>query len=544
MWRFLTIGAFVGFLPLLGNMAVNLWSRDAYGFFPLAWAGGVGLWWLRLRAGSGDAALGVSRRRISAVVMCLAVAAMGGAVAIWSPWLGLAGSILLMAAISFRVEGRAAWRNSAVPLLLLVLTLPPPVDLDRSVMVRLKEVAVGFSSRFLDLLGIVHAKSGVVIELPGMQMLLEDACSGINSLMAVVAMALFLVIAERRRWWHGLLVVAFAVGVVVVANTARITLGGWAWARHGKDLLHGTPHLILGSVLFAAEIVFVLSFDRFLCFFTMGVKRTPSGAVVAPPRSALLGGRRGSEVRAVESTSGPVLLLPRTVVSVLVLLGGICAVRGAVRWREPKSPAPVMGAGSALSTGKLFELPAKVSGWEQIPGLPPEQIEAEADGLFSDRWRYRLGELQVTVAIDYPFTHYHDLAWCYEVAGWTRTAREILPSLNADLPGAAHLALTRRGFERSEILFSSVNEKGVWQDNSRMLDRDETDTSFWSRLLARIRPRRYEGDGLKQFRVQLYWKGVTPLLLDDRRRMQQLFEAACLAAAAQLTGPAEPAPVK
>ena len=79
------------------------------------------------------------------------------------------------------------------------------------------------SSSVLDLLGVFHLREGNVIRLADRPLLIEEACSGIHSLFAVLAGMVFLAICYcRRSLTRGLGLLAAAVTWVVLANTLRI----------------------------------------------------------------------------------------------------------------------------------------------------------------------------------------------------------------------------------------------------------------------------------------------------------------------------------
>jgi hypothetical protein len=58
--------------------------------------------------------------------------------------------------------------------------------------------------------------------------------------------------------------------------------------------------------------------------------------------------------------------------------------------------------------------------------------------------------------------------------------------------------------------------------------------SFWDRVLRKTKVEAEEGIGQLQFRVQLCWTGLAPLLDADRTSIQQLFEEASARLAEQV----------
>jgi hypothetical protein len=70
-------------------------------------------------------------------------------------------------------------------------TFYPPLGFDHEVIVWLRRIATQASSGVLDMIGIAHAVAGNVIETEKERLMVEDACSGINSLLSVCSCVLF-----------------------------------------------------------------------------------------------------------------------------------------------------------------------------------------------------------------------------------------------------------------------------------------------------------------------------------------------------------------
>ena len=155
----------LGYVPLAGLFLVNLWGRPHYQFFPLALMGAAFLGWTRLKE--------VPRPFVGE----------GGWVSItFSGCLvpPLVGSDVLLVSLGGQHRGvygaagvvlaarRQGFAEAMLPALLLVLVIiPPPLSADTRLIQHMRVLAVRWSSQFLDILGVIHALSGNVIELPG-----------------------------------------------------------------------------------------------------------------------------------------------------------------------------------------------------------------------------------------------------------------------------------------------------------------------------------------------------------------------------------------
>jgi exosortase len=448
----------------------------------------------------------------------------------WSPWSGGLAVVSLMAGVSWAKAGRGAVSTLFPPIVLILVSFPPPLGLDQWVMLELKKIAVVVSSSLLDLMGIVHMRSGTVIELPTAQLMVEDACSGIQSFMAVAAFAALLFVLERRPWWHWVLLSVFASMVVVAANVLRITLGTFVLVRHNWDVLNGTPHLIFGAVIFVLELMLVFSFDRFLAFFEVGVSLTAAGAVDGFP-----GRVRVREEVVSERAEGPKTGLRHgfAVIAALAVFGVATGARGMVFLSKERPSKGMESYGPADYPELTFTLPKEISGWTQGETVPEDRT-IETIGLRSKVWVFTRGELRVFASIDYPFDHFHDLLNCYRTAGWDSNESGVLPALTPGRPGIAHLNLARRGFDRTEVWYTNCFSDGRWAGAAAAQAGDVGNVTVVDRVMRKLLAEKVEGEGELQFRTQVCWTGLVPLLEADRMAIRGLFENLSATLAAQV----------
>ena len=131
----------------------------------------------------------------------------------------------------------------------------------------LQLVSSRVSSDLLDWVGVNHLMEGNVLQLPSRRLFVDDACSGIVSVMSVSAMGAMFAVWKNRSLLHSILLVLSGVGWAVVMNVARIYTIGYSEYRWGLDLSEGWMHSVLGFVSFTIIFVAVASTDRILCFF-------------------------------------------------------------------------------------------------------------------------------------------------------------------------------------------------------------------------------------------------------------------------------------
>ncbi|MFM8983708.1 MAG: archaeosortase/exosortase family protein [Spartobacteria bacterium] len=123
---------------------------------------------------------------------------LGTAAVMWSPWLGAVAFLLALLAFAWWLGGWGLFKAMFPAWLVLLTILPPPLKLDTRFALLLQEWATAGSSYLIALLGIPSQLTGLIIEIPGQRMLVEEACSGVNSILFMTSACVFFAMWQRR----------------------------------------------------------------------------------------------------------------------------------------------------------------------------------------------------------------------------------------------------------------------------------------------------------------------------------------------------------
>jgi exosortase len=238
---------------LILKLGRSLWDREQYQFFPLMVVGilivGSERWrdlpWRRARPGPFG---------VAAIVLSLGLTVLVAGEMLWLRPAAGGALLLILAGLAWRIGGGLLLRAMMPVGLLLATMIPPPGEQELTITLWLQQLAVQASGRLLDGLRVPHVRAGNVLEIPGRRLLLEQACSGINSLTSVLAFVLLWGVWQRRPLWRIALLLPVAAGYVLASNIGRITLEAWLKTRWHIDVLDGTLHEILGVLLFIASV--------------------------------------------------------------------------------------------------------------------------------------------------------------------------------------------------------------------------------------------------------------------------------------------------
>jgi exosortase len=186
---------------------------------------------------------------------------------------GLFGVIL---ALIYSRFGSSMLKHLAFPLVYLAYMVPVPGWVLDHVTAPLKHFASFATTELLQIVGVPVAREGVILFVDQYQLLVEDACAGLNALSGLMALGLFYAyIAYGPSWRYGLLLTAVIIPVAVAANIVRITILVLLTLWGGNDAAQGYLHGTAGLVMFSSALSLVFLIDSLL----RRVRR-PTAAVV------------------------------------------------------------------------------------------------------------------------------------------------------------------------------------------------------------------------------------------------------------------------
>jgi exosortase len=137
-----------------------------------------------------------------------------------------------------------------LPATLLLLSVPIPAVILNTVAFPLQLKASHMGARLLALRHVPVALAGNIIQLPGRSLFVTEACSGLRSLTALLALGILVGGLWLSRPWGRALLVLAAVPVALALNGLRIFLTGFLVYYVSPSLGDGFLHYTQGWVVF------------------------------------------------------------------------------------------------------------------------------------------------------------------------------------------------------------------------------------------------------------------------------------------------------
>ncbi|MEL6894674.1 MAG: exosortase U, partial [Planctomycetota bacterium] len=431
-------------LPLLMDYVARMWEKDHYGFMLVLVPGciamlGLGKWHFRSERNASANAFG-----LGFLVLGMAVSFMASMR--FSPWMGVIGLLISMLGWLSWSGGWLRFRLLLPVWVMSLFFISLPQNRDEDLITGLQRISANVASGALDYLGVLHLRSGTVIDLPNKRLFVTEACSGVNSFFVLLVTSAFISLFGRRGWIRGIALMLLTPFVILLENTTRLVVIVIA-AKYDIDLASGTPHEVLGYIVVVLAALTLLSLDYFILFLLPSRFRTDAERD-EQHRDMLRRKRVISPNYAFYMLGPAVLALPMI---------------GIQYWQRPDlskfqivEPGPITVAMLPVET-----LPETVGSLKRVQHVHVERDVDDPLGANSQVWIYEHDAWQLQVSVDYSYPHLHNTCLCYLQTGWNLESQMVYQPI-AD---ANEEELSQ--FARSEYVPTTLMEK---QPGSYALD--------------------------------------------------------------------------
>lgn len=174
------------------------------------------------------------------------------------------GMPLMLGAVAYAVGGLRLLRIALLPLALLALTVPPPSFLQEPVLLALKRIVTKVSIGLLQSWDYTVTALGNRILVPGHELFMADACSGLTSIITLSPLAVVVAHFLSHGVWRRALVIASVVPLAVAANIVRVTATILMVVHFGPGYGEGLMHQGFGFATFLIGTVGMLGVARWL----------------------------------------------------------------------------------------------------------------------------------------------------------------------------------------------------------------------------------------------------------------------------------------
>ncbi len=183
--------------------------------------------------------------------------------------------ILSLAGILLLKFGARALALLWFPFFFLLFMVPLPGQIVSLLTMPMKMAVSYVTEHLLFALGYPIARSGVILQIGQYQLLVADACAGLQTLLTLEALGLFyLNVVRHTSLFRNITLAMLIIPISFSANVIRVITLSLVTYYLGDAAGQGFLHGFAGMVLFVTALVLILSVDSMLQWF---VRRRAAG---------------------------------------------------------------------------------------------------------------------------------------------------------------------------------------------------------------------------------------------------------------------------
>lgn len=319
------------------------------------------------------------------------------------------------------------WSEFGGLFVLLGLICLPVGPLQYTLLLTLQQVASVVASWGLDIMQIAHVRQGVVLETTRGNLFVEEACSGMQSLLTGLVVAQSYFCWHRKQILSSLVGLAMCTAFLVLGNSLRIFFIAWLYAGFSIDLTHGWRHEATGMAVYLLVLALLPSITYLLDEIGAWYSRWRSPWQKNPyhHRHAEPDDFELRPLVAVKSLATQFSKPLRIAVSLMAM----AVLAEAVIFPEKDSAETI----DKMNLPKVadIQLPMELAGWQRDSAA---SVVSEVEKLALDQhiWTFHKNGLVAWVAADLPYDHLHPLRLCYINRDWAITKEG--PVVDAAMP--------------------------------------------------------------------------------------------------------------
>lgn len=180
-------------------------------------------------------------------------------------FLDVSSQIFMAAGVFLMLRGWAGLRKMWFPLFFILFIVPVPGSIVDQVTAPLKAGVSYVAEALLFNLGYPIGRSGVTLTIGPYQLLVADACAGLNSIFALEAIGVFyLSIVGHASKWRNIGLAMLIVPISFVSNVIRVVVLVLVTYYFGDEAGQGFVHDFAGILLFMVATLLTIGTDSVL----------------------------------------------------------------------------------------------------------------------------------------------------------------------------------------------------------------------------------------------------------------------------------------
>jgi len=170
--------------------------------------------------------------------------------------------VLVLMGLVLCLRGWATLRCTAFPIAFLLFAVPLSPIFTEPVSIPMRLMSTNLAVDLLNAAGVQAQSAGMFMQFPNFKLVVPNACSGMQSLLALFAALAAFVYVVEGSWWKKAILLACIPPLVVFANSIRLALTGLTATGLSQKAAQGTVHETTGILVFIIACLGLLIIAR------------------------------------------------------------------------------------------------------------------------------------------------------------------------------------------------------------------------------------------------------------------------------------------
>lgn len=160
--------------------------------------------------------------------------------------------------------GRKIFDEVRFAVLFLIFMVPVPLVTIINASFQLKLLSAKLAGHILNIMGFAVSQQGSFIRMAHATVVVDDACSGLRSLVSLLALGCLLTYWMKPGWVKKTVVFLSAIPIAVITNALRVTFLAFVGETYGTRYIFGFLHEFSGFLAFGLALAFLILIRRAL----------------------------------------------------------------------------------------------------------------------------------------------------------------------------------------------------------------------------------------------------------------------------------------
>lgn len=262
------LGMLAMYIPTLYDLFNGLWATEEQAHGPIIFS--LAIWliyrlWPRMMEKSEGRASSVMGWPVFVIALLLYITGRSLEIIFFE----MGSFIWMLAALLLIKRGGTALRILWFPLFFMLFMLPLPGTIVITLTMPMKMAVSYVTENVLYWAGYPISRNGVTLQIGQYQLLVADACAGLQTLLTLESLGLFyLNIVRHTSVFRNVTLAILIVPISFIANVIRVITLTLITYHFGDEAGQGFLHGFAGMILFLSALILILSMDTFLQFIT------------------------------------------------------------------------------------------------------------------------------------------------------------------------------------------------------------------------------------------------------------------------------------